>query len=225
MGRRRDDERDRREELDDEDSEATEEESSEEDESDDDARHDSEDTSESSEDDGGEGDEDDEEYDKPRALKTIRKQRQAVKERDKRIRELEKANKKFERKDQSRDEQLQSDLTEKDERIGELETENTELAEQVQRSSFIEKMAASGFTQRQARIAWKDRDEFDAQPEFNEKRQLTNPKAVRKAAKEFDSEFYATGSADGGNRDRKESGGEGSSGAMNDMIRGAAGRS
>lgn len=171
-----------------------------------------------------EDDELDGDWDPERARRTIKNLRNREKELDRRTKELERENKKFKRSNQSRDQQLQDDLSERDEKITELQTTNETLVRENRRYSFMERMQAAGFTAKQARYAFKDLDEIGVEAEFDENNRLTNPKAIRKAAKEYDSEMYATGSADGGRRERTTGGAGESSGGMNDLIRGAAGR-
>ena len=168
-----------------------------------------------------EDDGDDEDWQPERARKTIRNLRKREKDLDKRAKELERENKQFQRQNQSRDEQLTSDLEEKDTEISELRQTNESLVSENRRYSFVERMQAQGFTAKQARYAYKDLDEIGVEAEFDEKNRLTNPKAVRKAAKEYDSDMYATGSADGGQREKDS---EGGTGGMNPMMRSAAGR-
>lgn len=167
---------------------------------------------------------DDEGLDPERLLRTVRNQRKVEKSQKQRIRELERENKQFKRSKQSKDEQLTGDLEERDSRITELEGENQSLRQGVQRSNFLEHAVAAGFTARQARYLYKDRDELGIDVEFDdENRVQTSREAIRKAAKKLDPEMYATGSADGGTREKRGQR-ESSTGGMNDMIRGAAGR-
>ena len=170
----------------------------------------------------GEAEDDEEEWDPERAKRTIKTLRAREKELDRRARELERENKRFKRQGQSRDQQLTDDLKEKDEELGTLKSENETMRQDLMRFSFMEQMESAGFTRKQAKYLWKDRDEIGVEPEFDDRRRLTNAKALRRAAKEYDPEMYATGSADGGRRERQ--GSEVGSGGMNDMIRGAAGR-
>ena len=164
---------------------------------------------------------DDDFYDRDRALSTIKKLRDEVKEgrnAQKELDRLTKAQKARERKDQSELEQVRSDLEEKDTELSTLRSENTSLKNRIQRSAFIEQI---GYDQRIARQAWNSLEDAGAEPEFDDKWRLTNKKVVHKALKDYDADLFGTGRADGGKRERNS---EGSNTDMNDLIRQGFGR-
>jgi hypothetical protein len=167
-------------------------------------------------------DEDDEEFfDRERAQATIRNLRQKEKERnqfEKELKSVQKELRKREREGLSELEQLKSDNEEKDTELSTLRSQNETLRNRIERSSFIESIGYDGPV---ARHAWNALNDADVEPEFDDQYRLKNRKAVVKALKEYDPELFATGSADGGKRERMVEGEP----DMNAIIRQGFGRS
>jgi chromosome segregation ATPase len=168
------------------------------------------------------GDDEDELFDRDRALNTIRTLRQEAKEgkaAQKELDRLQKQQKKQERSQQSEAEQLKSDLEERDNELSTLRSENESLKSRIQRASFIEQI---GYEPGVARHAWNALPDVGVEPKFDNNHRLTNRKEVVKGLKDYDANLFATGSADGGKRERVDDGGDTD---MNQLIRQGFGRS
>jgi hypothetical protein len=175
---------------------------------------------------GGDDDEDDldgEEFDRKRALSTIRQQRKTEKEQSKRIRALEKQVKDFTKQNQTREEQINSDLEETRTELKTTAEDRDYWRGEVQRFNAMDAFQRQGLNKRQARFAWKDRDEIGVELEFDDKGRVLNAERFVKAARKYDSETYARGSADGEKREEQRESGTGGKGGMTGMIRAAAG--
>ena len=168
----------------------------------------------------GQDDDEDDFYDRDRALSTIKNLRQQVKEASKAQKELDRLKKeqaKAERQNLSELERLKADLQEKQKEYSELSSKYEQTRTRNQRSSFIESMP---FDPRISRIAWAVVQDEGIEAEFDDSDKLTNKKQVVKALKEYDSEQFSTGSADGGKRERDWEGAT----DMNQVIRSGFGR-
>lgn len=154
-------------------------------------------------------------FDKDRALGTIRTLRASEKELSKQLKALQRENKQFKRGQQSEVEQLQSDLEEAREKIQDFEKLDLRRQAAVRRSNFIERVGLPN-----PRLAYASLAEAGLEVEYDDDDRPTNLKEIRKALKtEFPREF-GNGSADGGSREERA----GSPTSMNDMIRSQAGR-
>ena len=154
-------------------------------------------------------------FDKDRALGTIRTLRASEKELSKQLKALQRENKQFKRGQQSEVEQLQSDLEEAREKIQEFEERDLKRQAAVRRSNFVERIGLPN-----PRLAYASLAEVGLEVEYDDDDRPTNLKEIRKALKtEFPREF-GNGSADGGSREERA----GSPTSMNDMIRSQAGR-
>lgn len=180
-------------------------------------------------DDEEDDDDDDEELDPQRLYKTVKNQRRVEKDLKARVRELEgqaselekikKAQRKQERESQGETERLQSDLEDVQKERDGYKSQVEKYQQKERRYNFLERMEARGLTKRQAKYAWSQRDEIGTPVKFDKEDRVQNEKALVKAYRDHDPEFFKIESADGGDRGSRRRTGD-----MNSMIRQMAGR-